>query len=227
MLYVETKKNSYEMAMTDSARLSVAFLVVLDLTVGSQGGGTAHAVQISPQLWRASGRERQSSPTLHYSRGCTLCAGGHTHTRLALRGGGDSLTDIPEEENVEGKDMGGWSRLREESIQDQSILEDSVRDFDDSQGSSVLDWTDGAADQGGTDPVTLPFVTPRERLTANQNNFSVWMKVSRCGEVCACDIPRLSPCLLAASFACYHLPCHGSHGSAFLLTTPSPTGLSE
>mmetsp|Transcript_266 Transcript_266/g.538 ORF Transcript_266/g.538 Transcript_266/m.538 type:complete len:506 (-) Transcript_266:373-1890(-) len=162
--------------MIDSARLSVAFLVVLDLTVGSQGGGASHAVQTSPQLLRASGRERQSSPALHYSRGCTLCAGGHTHTRLALRGGGDSLTDIPEEENVEGKDMGGWSRLREESIQDQSILEDSVRDFDDSQGSSVLDWTDGAADQGGTDPVTLPFVTPRERLTANQNNFSVWMK---------------------------------------------------
>ena len=192
--------------MTDSARLSVAFLVVLDLTVGSQGGGASHAVQTSPQLWRASGRERQSSPALHYSRGCTLCAGGHTHTRLALRGGGDSLTDIPEEENVEGKDMGGWSRLREESIQDQSILEDSVRDFDDSQGSSVLDWTDGAADQGGTDPVTLPFVTPRERLTANQNNFSVWMKVSRCGEVCACDILPLFPCLLAASFACCQSP---------------------
>ena len=49
----------------------------------------------------------KGATALHYLRGCTLCAGGHARTWLALRGCGDSLTDIPEEEKVEGKDIGG------------------------------------------------------------------------------------------------------------------------
>jgi len=153
----------------------VASLLALDLLVGSSSSVSAQCRASSAQCGSA---HAVKGPEMRRGlfRSCTLCAGG-VAPRLVLRGGGDSLTDIPEEEHVEGKDTGGWSRLREESIQDHSILEESIRDFDeDSQGSSVLDWADGATDQAGTDPATLPFATPRERLTSSQNNFSVWMK---------------------------------------------------